>query len=280
MKQFYFGIDGTGPRDDGTYTKDFQDSFVNLFKREFSWDFAGYRRGPAMEGLRTKSLGEDTALQARTLVHYCQAQNRGDPFLCLAGYSRGGAAAIHACNLLKQQDIGVDCLLLFDAVDRAVNLSDVEAVPSNVARVYHARRNPDGASRPYFGNCGTSLAGGEGSYSEEFFSGTHGAIGGVPWKAEDAPEPVSTKPVIRDPRFALLEFAVRSVVHFHQQSTTAEGRILESDYMATNVTYKEDAAAARAVGAWMRRNLASAKMSWQIRSGVQPVPPGAGRAHA
>lgn len=284
MTHIYFGVDGTGPRDDGTYTENFHDSFVNIFKREFSWDHTGYRRGPAMEGLRTEELGDAAATHVQVWVRYTLAQSGVAPFVCLAGYSRGGAAVIHACNRLKEADIAVDCLLLFDAVDRAVNLSGVEVVPSNVARVYHARRHPDSASRPYFGNCGTSLAGDAstqdgGLYREEFFRGTHGAIGGVPWQPEDAPDPVSTRSVIPHPGFAALETAVRSLVHFHQVSARAQGRILESGYLPTNVTYEQDAAAARAVGAWMRRNLTVAKMSWQMHNGGGPVPPGAGRVY-
>jgi len=285
MTQIYFGVDGTGPRDDGTYAKNFQDSFVNVFKQESSWDHPGYRRGPAKEGLRTKDLGDAAATHVQSRVRSTLAQSSIAPFICLAGYSRGGAAVIHACNRLKEADITVDCLLLFDAVDRAVNLSGVEVVPSNVARVYHARRHPDGASRPYFGNCGTSLAKdagarGEGLYRQEFFRGTHGAIGGVPWQREDAPEPVSMEPVIPHQGFALLESAVRGLVHLHQVSAMAQGRILESGYLSTNVTYEQDAAAAGKVGAWMRRNLTAAKMSYQMRGGAMPSPPGAGRAYA
>jgi len=284
MKMIYFGVDGTGPRDDGTYTKNFQDSFVNVFKREFSWGHADYRRGPAMEGLRTKDLGDAAANQVKTWVRYVRTQQSIEPFVCLAGYSRGGAAVIHACNQLKDNGINVDCLLLFDAVDRAVNLSNVEVVPSNVARVYHARRHDDTNSRSYFGSCGTSLSSGGDTYgasiySQEFFYGTHGAIGGVPWKREDAPEPVSMKPVIRHPGVAILETAVRGIVNFAQVSANADGRILESDYLPTNVTYEQDEAAAKKVGAWMRRNLQVAKMSWQMRNGAGAPPPGAGRAY-
>lgn len=285
MTQIYFGVDGTGPRDDGTYAANFHDSFVNVFKREFSWDHAGYRRGPAMEGLRTKDLGDAAATYVQSQVATALTRSSIAPFVCLAGYSRGGAAVIRACNQLKEAQIAVDCLLLFDAVDRAVNLSGVDVIPSNVARVYHARRHAEAASRPYFGNCGTSLAKdankrGGGLYHEKFFRGTHGAIGGVPWKPEDAAKLISMKTVIPHPGLALLESAVRGIVFQHQVSAMAQGRILESGYLPTNVTYDQDAATARQVGAWMRRNLTVAKMSFQMSNGGGPVPSGAGRAYA
>ncbi len=99
--------------------------------------------------------------------------------LVLIGYSRGGAAVIHAAQLLKDK-VQVDAMFLFDAVDRSLGV-ETERIPSNVQVVRHARRDPWSLSRLYFGNCGTDCDDSKTDYQEAFFRCTHGGLGGTPW---------------------------------------------------------------------------------------------------
>jgi hypothetical protein len=106
----------------------------------------------------------------------------------LAGYSRGGCAAIIA-RRLKDLGIEVHSLFLFDAVDMQTSeLHLSQIISDNVRMVAHARsaqnlrfwiRNPV-KPRFYFYNTGRYLAG-SGSYERKSFVGSHGALGGVPW---------------------------------------------------------------------------------------------------
>ena len=109
--------------------------------------------------------------------------------MMLAGYSRGGCAAIIAARRLKDRGVGVHSLFLFDAVD--IQTSDMhlsQIISDNVRMVAHVRsarnlpfwiQNPV-KSRFYFYNTGRYLAG-LGSYDTKSFVGSHGAVGGVPW---------------------------------------------------------------------------------------------------
>lgn len=254
MIKLYYGIDGTGDADDDVYRENFSQSFVNVFKDEFPFDQKIYRRGPTLLGTQTKTLGANASEFVDFWSRYHVAEER---FICLAGYSRGGAAVIHACNLLKRKGIRIGCLLLFDAVDRAVDVFEVDAVPSNVDRVFHARRSPKSNSRPYFGNCGTSLLRDNGSsnsqdYKEEFFSGTHGSIGGTPWKRLVRPP---TKQQASDLALSMAKSAfLGPAMVANNVLAKMDNRIVE-DGIATNVTYDEDRQAAAAAGFWMRTKL-------------------------
>ena len=55
--------------------------------------------------------------------------------------------------------------------------------------------------------------------------------------------------------------------------------IVKSGTLPTNVTYEQEQAAAKAVGAWMRGNLNAAKTAWQFDNGLRPPTPGPGRAY-
>lgn len=285
MHLFYYGIDGTGPFRDRTYEQAFQNSFVNVLKREGGWSKSAYNRGPSNDGFLTKSLGSDAFTRVRQWVRGARAEGENNPFICLAGYSRGGAAIIHTCNLLKQEDIEVDCLLLFDAVDRSINLSGIERVPGNVRNVYHARRDPEaksrtGIGRVSFGNCGTSLDGTSNSgprsgYQEKFYFGTHGAIGGVPWTI---PEPTSFADmsilgkvsfVSTTPLPILIGQTTKGLAKkagLIQPKPPEQNKIKESfSLLPTNVTYGQDAKVALEVWAWMQGNLNAAKLGYKLR---------------
>jgi pimeloyl-ACP methyl ester carboxylesterase len=174
-------IDGTGPASPSEYEKEMGGSFCSQIGRTAN---ATYFRGPTLTGSETSAIANlavDAVMAAR------RKASAGE--VMLAGYSRGGCAAIIAARRLRDRGVGVHSLFLFDAVD--MQTSDVhlsQIIPDNVRMVAHARsarnlafwiRNPV-KSRFYFYNTGRYLAG-SGSYETKSFVGSHGAVGGVPW---------------------------------------------------------------------------------------------------
>lgn len=292
MISFYYGIDGTGPFFNKKYRPKFASSFVNVFKREASWTVSGYSRGPTNSGFSTKSLGADAFSHVQQWMRTSRSAGVQAPFLCLAGYSRGGAAIIHTCKLLDAANISVDCLLLFDAVDRAINLFDVAQVPKNVRHVYHARRSPEAKSRESFGNCGTSLEASRKAtgpfdtlgYAERLFFGTHGAIGGLPWTIEE-PEDFSEMSMLNKAKVIAIPTSLPKVVRgvavevaerigVTESKPSDQRKIKESwNILSTKVTYEKDVQAALEVGAWMRRNLQAAKFGHKLRNPSAPMSP-------
>jgi hypothetical protein len=162
-----------------------------------------YLRGPSLFGTEVRE-------EARRAYHWLKAAHDEDPArrLMLAGYSRGGSAAIMACELLEHDRIPVDSLFLFDAVARH-EFPGGTVIPANVKFSRHARRslaadfveryegtvkginliggfsNP---ARPLFGNVGLHWRGEGDHQPAERFLGSHGAVGGVGWRfvVEDA----------------------------------------------------------------------------------------------
>lgn len=90
------------------------------------------------------------AMQRAILLHKIHKADG----LILAGYSRGGAAAIVAAQLLEKAGITVDYMALFDAIERDPSV-DSDRIGANVLAAVHARRASSAASRPLWGNCGT-----------------------------------------------------------------------------------------------------------------------------
>jgi hypothetical protein len=88
-------IDGTRPYDDASYNKLMQYSFCNQIARQVGAD-ARYERGPSTEGYRVHERGE---CAAKFLL---DGRRRGARRLMLAGYSRGGSAAIMGAEILKK----------------------------------------------------------------------------------------------------------------------------------------------------------------------------------
>jgi hypothetical protein len=175
------GIDGTGTSDDAAYTTEFANSFVRVLTRIWRADGpAFYQRGPSELGIETRQLAYRAA---GFIIHQLtprKAMNQRTGVF-LVGYSRGAAALLDTCRQLQERNIGVDCLLMFDAVDRTGEV-DGDLIPPNVRVCFHAIRDPMTLSRSWFGNCGRqreSLATG---YNEKMFFCTHGALGGTPWK--------------------------------------------------------------------------------------------------
>jgi hypothetical protein len=156
-----------------------------------------YLRGPRLFGHEVKN--EATAVYRWLKAAYEQDSSVR---LMLAGYSRGGSAAIMACEMLERDGIAIDSLFLFDAVARH-NYSGGAVIPANVRYSRHARRSlaPDFVEkyegtikhinlihgmqnpiRPLFGNVGLTWRGDGDHAPAETFFGSHGALGGVGWR--------------------------------------------------------------------------------------------------
>lgn len=196
----FAAVDGTGPLSDIAYAKEFSTSFCSRIHAMTCWDKKYYQRGPSGDGVSTGTRGHFMANFVKTR-YYIGTEDAfagwlrpmpADPstreirpgvFLC--GYSRGGAAAIEACWHLQRANIKVDCLILFDAVDRTHTAVDTAIIPPNVLSCYHALRDPATMSRYWFGNCGRKASPGV-KYLEKMFFCTHGGVGGVPWPTADA----------------------------------------------------------------------------------------------
>src|SRR5271165_4847919 len=172
-------IDGTGPDSAGDYAKEMGGSFCSQIGLTAN---AIYFRGPTLTGLETTAIANmavDAVMAGRNKARTGEVM--------LAGYSRGGCAAIIAARRLKDRGVGVHSLFLFDAVDMQTSEMHLSQIISdNVRMVAHVRsarnisfwiQNPV-KSRFYFYNTGRYLAG-LGSYDTKSFVGSHGAVGGV-----------------------------------------------------------------------------------------------------
>jgi len=190
-------IDGTGPSDTGEYTPAMRNSFCNQLAAKFEVD-GKYIRGPGALGLETLNA----AKEARNWI-YASRNEPGVKFM-LAGYSRGGSAAIMAAESLEKDGIPIDSMFLFDAVARH-HYTGGEVIPANVEFSCHAVRdlnalmmilkyegsfadhkllpNASNPMRPTFGNTGITWRGNgkEEDHLLKSFRGSHGALGGVGW---------------------------------------------------------------------------------------------------
>lgn len=191
-------VNGTGPPGP---------AYDNIMKTSFVYQLGQtlgaksfYQRGP-------KLFGHEVLDEAHAVYQWLKSAYEEDSSfrLMLAGYSRGGSAAMMACEMLERDDIPVDSLFLFDAVARH-NFRGGVVIPANVRFSRHARRslaedfvekyeghigliggfqNP---IRPLFGNVGLTWRGDGDHRPAETFFGSHGALGGVGWRVvvEDA----------------------------------------------------------------------------------------------
>lgn len=229
------GIDGTGPLSNDEYRVQMRNSFVSfILRRSPSPEhLKRYVRGPAGDGLDMGWIVD----RAATFIRLTRTGRNQDLPVLLTGYSRGGAGVIALARSLKRSGIPVAAMMLFDAVDRSP-LSATETIPDNVARVLHARRSPAGWSRRSFSNCGTEPDDSVAThYVEKFFFGTHGAVGGVPWRRPEVTPEARRR--------------------FQQATPLERARMLRADspYIdegvpelhPTRVTYDQDLQAAREV---------------------------------
>jgi LysM repeat protein len=194
-------IDGTGDSDDDQYSKDMQNSFCKQLERGIEPKRRHYWRGPS-------TSGSQVADEAEAAYRYLSDAKKANPDtrLMLAGYSRGGSAAIMAAELLQLRDnFNVDALFLFDAVARHT-FKGGEIIPSNVLFSAHVHRqltaylllkyegtisdaqvkgvtvsgSMSNPMRPFFGNTGLQYRG-SGTHHTHSVVGSHGAMGGVGW---------------------------------------------------------------------------------------------------
>ena len=181
----YVGVDGTGPDSNAEYATAFRNSYVNQLRNK-SFGVSEYERGPTLTGSETGRLASWAA--GRAEHHYRTNKIRGPntPRIFMAGYSRGGAAVIEACQQMNDRGIPVQGPLLFDAVDRSYTVERTETVPSNVRYCRHAIRQANSGSRQSFGNCGLLAARGVDWVTPKEFLTTHGGMGGTPWGASAA----------------------------------------------------------------------------------------------
>lgn len=181
------GVDGTGDADQRVYESTFEKSFVRELKSKIGGQFSSYSRGPTLwdQGVRSLDLATSTWQHVRLCVGLAR-KNGINYSVFLAGFSRGGAAVIHAARLLKEDGIPIKGLFLYDAVDRSFSVKSVKSIPGNVLNCYHAMRSPKAGSREIFDNCGLTV---ENPLVTKFvkndtFVCTHGAMGGTPWVME------------------------------------------------------------------------------------------------
>jgi len=136
-----------------------------------------YIRGPVVQGTDCGDIAVRAAASARA-----KAALPGVTGIFMVGHSRGCACIIEAARMLEPEGIFINYMGFFDGVDMSTTV-DGTVVPGNVGIVQHARRDPAGRSRPFWGNCGTIVASASTKYTQSFFYCTHGAVGGVPYPA-------------------------------------------------------------------------------------------------
>ncbi len=204
----YAGIDGTSTEEE-TYDATYYNSFINRLNRNELVQFSDtwYKRGPFLSGFDTKERADDCYKWIKKQWTAGEAKA-----IFLGGHSRGGAAVIEVAKWLKERDnIPVECLILFDAVDRTNTLGGIfrnTPIPSTVKQVIHARRNVFLThSRVSFGNCGTTYESSKTPLFQQYFFATHSGVGGVPWlKAVDPVGGVIPLPTIWEPGETLPTF--------------------------------------------------------------------------
>ncbi|WP_052764141.1 LysM peptidoglycan-binding domain-containing protein [Microvirga massiliensis] len=126
----------------------YEGSFIH--RMVMNWPDQGsarYVAGPKVE------VGGITSAAVSGFTHVMTLYSQPDVCgVILAGYSRGGAAAIVAAKMLERAGITVDCLALFDAIDRDYT-ADTTKVSNNVRLTVHGRRTWSSGSRRGVGNC-------------------------------------------------------------------------------------------------------------------------------
>ncbi len=253
----FYGIDGTGPDNDDEYRAAFVDSYVQRIFKDTYFGERSYVRGPTMSGSETLSLANAAARHVAQKYKEFQDNQKpipyldpGPPRIFLSGYSRGGAAVINVAAQLNAQGIPVHAMFLFDAVDRAWDLKQTDVIPSNVARCYHAMRDPKAGSRTSFGNCGEKAAV-PAILKKKTFYCTHGAMGGTPWDRAN-----------EDGLIEEMDDKERAV---HRAAKMSPGGTviswLRTKGSETNVTLKQEREGTKAVWDWMSKHIKTAKAS-------------------
>ena len=174
------GIDGTGGGSaptsgrEATYDIEMANSFVHRLCT--GQQRAKYIRGPVTLGgglLAAIEMGVQFVVTQRKLAPR-------EPVL-LTGYSRGATGVVCIAKRLKNLNIRVQALMLFDCVDRHIAV-DAHSIPNNVDYLAHVMRDPKAKSRLSFGNDGLAYSHPTKLSFCKHYMCTHGGMGGVPWK--------------------------------------------------------------------------------------------------
>lgn len=182
-KLIFGGVDGTGDFFNRTYEPIFENSHVNILHQFWNEGPSHYRRGPWW-------IGDWTVVEANRIYKQVKAdwQAGNGAAIFLAGYSRGGAAVIEIAKWLKTDGIPVECLILFDPVDRSRMVGEGfycwkdSPIVDTVKNVIYTQRQHFTQSRESFGNCGKVIL--NRSKTNLIFNSffcTHGGMGGTPW---------------------------------------------------------------------------------------------------
>lgn len=189
----FAGVDGTGSGNNDEYKKSMANSFINRLCRNevVPFDDTFYHRGPSLLGTETRAYAE--IAYSWVLGRW---QSGAAKAIFLGGYSRGGAAMIEVAYWLKQKNIPVECLILFDAVDRSMpgvgggvgGVFTNRKISDNVKQTIHPMRNIlTTRSRISFQRCGSKQEDASMPHAREYFFGTHGGVGGTPWEKATLP---------------------------------------------------------------------------------------------
>jgi hypothetical protein len=147
------GIDGTGPMFAESYRQAMRMSFVRYILVHTPTHNRLYLHGPGLDGFDMPTISSE----GYSFVHLCKSAEP-DARVLLTGYSRGASAVVDVAVRLAKDNVLVDGMMLFDAVDRSpfpsVLFSGYE-IPNNVLRVVHATRDAHSFSRASFGNSAT-----------------------------------------------------------------------------------------------------------------------------
>ena len=164
------GVDGTGVWNNDKYAKTFEYSFVRILYNSWTAGPRNYERGPVTADNKLSDYTYFSAL--RTYRHVLSNWKASGSAVFLAGYSRGGAAVIEVAKWLKNKGIPVECLILFDPVDRTGQMGlpwKDTPIADTVKTIVYAKRMKSAKSRESFGNCGLRMWNSERTPYKEFW---------------------------------------------------------------------------------------------------------------
>jgi nucleoid-associated protein YgaU len=164
------GLTGNAKAPNSSYAGSFIDRLTTNWPDK---QWAKYVAGP---GVVSNVVGTGAIAYRTAMNMKYSLQNPGTCGLILAGYSQGAASAIVAARMLKKAGVKVDCLAMFDGIDRDV-AAGTTFVPDNVQYTIHGMRSSSSGSRPLWGNCGWVVPNKKFHF---YLKMTHWGAGGVP----------------------------------------------------------------------------------------------------
>lgn len=203
-------IDGTGDMNDDQYEAEMRMSFCSQLGNAFGR--VNYIRGPSFDGFRVREKAEWAA--SLLMNGQCNPDDR----LFLAGYSRGGSAALIAAEIMRMHGATVTGMVLFDPVGKHI-WDTPPGIPANVKTSLTFVRRYDDALvkkyedtiegldlgldwmcnpiRPGWTENVTPPSGADPrQHVKVEFAASHGALGGVGW--QHVTEDATVQPLIAD----------------------------------------------------------------------------------